>query len=537
MKKTVLLTSAALVAMTGVATAGTLTTDSSTTLKPVVAAKEAVAGGTSNTATKLDVSSAITGGTFTPGNPGDPTATPPVAATQPAFSGIVITPAGIPLGTLTDGIMNVTSSGKWTVVTGTDTLSICAASADGSMLEQQLTLKNGNGTNSLIFDKTNGGTGSLTNGERYVLGWGTTCAAAPTDGTSKLQLELPAGTTSATLTVTSGLATTQQLFDTAGPATFLTVANQLSAAVTKQVKNQINFNDNFLSLVDSTQTPPTTGLTSDTFDVTVTAAQSGVPATFGAGDKVITTITVSDPAGLATSGTATVADITGLADPTDPTSGSGIFTDGNCVDIVAATGKIVCTSTATAPLIDPLTLPMTGPVTETFEYTVSLDQTTPTAITEKTFSVTTEFDFADATMQDRTLANSNALLTNASAGTWTFNGTTIHVPLLKGSGGTNTFIKLQSKVNASVRGLVLCSDGVSRPVDLGTITAGTPKLITSDNVVAALGSAGTVDQSAGYAMTLSVTADQSNIFGYANTVDAAGNSRFIPLTAISGIQQ
>jgi hypothetical protein len=530
MKKTVLLTSAALVAMSGVATAGTLTTDNSTTLKPIVAAKEAVAGGTANTPTKLDVTTAVTG-TFTPGNPGDPTATPPVPATQPTYTGIVITPAGIPLGTLTDGIMNVTSSGKWTVVSGTDTLSICAPSADGTTLEPQLTLKNGNGTSSLIFDKTNGGTGSITNGERYVMGWGTTCAAAPTDGTSKLQLELPAGSTSATLTVTTGLATTQQLFDTAGPVTFLTVANQLSAAVTKQVKNQIDFNDNFLSLIDVTQTP--SKVSSDTIDVAVTAALSGAPATFGAGDKVITTITVSDPAGLATTSTATVADITAV-DPNTGT-GSGVFTDGSCVDVVASTGKIVCTSTATGPLVDPATLPMTGPVTDTLEYTINTD--TNTAITEKTFSVTTEFDFADATMQDRTVANGNALLANAPAGTWTFNGTTIHVPLLKGSGGTNTFIKLQSKVNAAVRGLVLCSDGVSRPVDLGTITAGTPKLITSDTVVAALGSAGTVDQSAGYAMTLSVTADQANIFGYANTVDAAGNSRFIPLTAISGIQQ
>lgn len=530
MKKTVLLTSAALVAMTGVATAGTLTTDNSTTLKPVVAAKEAVAGGTANTPTKLDVSSAVTG-TFTPGNPGDPNATPPVPATQPVFTGIVITPAGIPLGTLTDGIMNVTSSGKWTVVTGTDTLSICAPSADGTTLEQQLTLKNGNGTSSLIFDKTNGGTGSLTNGEHYVLGWGATCAAAPTDGTSKLQLELPAGSTSATMTVTTGLATTQQLFDTAGPATFLTVANQLSASVTKQVKNQIDFNKNFLSLIDNTQTEAH----SDTIGVSVTAAQSGVPATFGVGDKVITTITVSDPAGLATTATATGKDVTGITDLTDPNAvGSGVFGDATCVDIVASTGKIVCTSEATAPLVDPTTFPMTGPVVEDFFYIINTDTTT--AITEKTFSVTTEFDFAEPTMQDRTVANGNALLTNAPAGTWTFNGTTIHVPLVKGSNGTNTFIKLQSKVNAAVRGLVLCSDGVSRPIDLGTITAGTPLTITSDTILAALGSAGTVNPN-GYAMTLSVTADQSNIFGYANTMDAAGNSRFIPLTAISGIQQ
>lgn len=504
-------TVAAVAAMASVATAGTITTagTSPASLTALKISKEEVEGNTALAPLTL-ATATVTGGLHG------------VIGAGPAFTaGLKVTPTDIPLTTLTDAVVSLKlGAGKWAVSQAAgEQLQLCDANGNVAAI-----YKIGTGTDTIVFDKGVGNTlagtvvaGTVTNNTAYTIMTGTAAVGGDcgVPGASTITFTVPPGTTSTGLTVKTGISSTQVIHDTA-VGTIANVSNQLGATVSAPVSFLIDYASAFKDLYNPATA--TGGFTADAFVVDYTMPAYDQPATTGPGDLITTTITVSDAAGLKAIGTASYTNL------------SGDFV-GTCAD-VDANKKIVCTTTAPGATTG---LTQGVGVRDASTFTINVANSAASPISEKSFSVTSEYDFANATTKDRTVANGSALLTNASAGSWKFRGTTVYVPLIKEGNGANTFIKLQSKENATVRGLVLCSDGTSKAVELGTITAGTPKAITSTNIVAALAGACTVDANAGYAATLSVTTDKSNVFGYANTVDGTGNAKRIPLSVESGV--
>ena len=509
-KMITLLAVAGLSAMAGSAVAGTITTAGTTpaSLTALKIAKEEVEGNTA--AAPL----AIPAATVT-------TAVHGVIGAGPAFTaGIKLTPTDIPLTTLTDAVISLKlSAGKWTVTqaAGAEQFQICDALGGVAGI-----YKIGSGSDTIVFDKGIGTTllgtsvaGTITNNTAYTIMTGTAAADCVAPVTNSITFTVPPGTSATGLTVKTGIASTQVVYDTA-TGNITAVADQLGATVKTGATFLIDYATTFKDLYDPATA--TGAKTSDTIVVDYTMPVKDVNATTGAGDLLTTTITVSDVAGLKTTGTASYVN----------TSADFV---GTCAD-VNADKKIVCTTTAPGATTG---FVAGAGVVDSSTFTINVANSASSPVSEKTFKVTSEYDFANATTKDRTVANADALLTNADGGQWKYRGTTIYVPLIKEGNGANTFIKLQAKENATVRGLVLCTDGTSKAVELGTITAGTPKAITSTNIVTALGSACTVDAAGGYAATLSITTDKTNVFGYANTVDGTGNAKRIPLSVESGV--
>ena len=466
--------------MAGTAVAGTLKGPGATTLSTYTVAKEAVEAGT--TSTPLD----ITLGTF-----------------DSKVAGIEYTPTDIPLGTLSDPLFNYTvSAGKWTISDGY----ICQGSSTIARY------KTGTGTTTIQFDKSGATgctdcTGSVSNNLVYKLLSNCNSGASPV-----VNLTVPPGTSSTDLTTKVGIATTQTIYDT-GTAQLVEVKNQYSATVSTKANAQIDYEQAFKKLYDNSLSTlidlVTVTIAYATLDYTVNDATTA--------DNETATITLKS------------ADISGI----------------NSVDIDTAFGtsygtactkdttnkKFTCTYTAADIVADK---------TATLE--INVDGTT--VLGERDFTVDAELDFGDAAAKDRTIANSYALLQDSDAGGWDYRGTAVYVPLIKtsGDGTVETYIKLHSKDSSTsanqVRGIVLLSNGSTTVVSLGTITAGTPMLITGTNISdAVVAAGGTVDGSAGFAAVLSITTDKANLFGLATLVDSSSGTaqwRRIPLNVSSG---
>jgi hypothetical protein len=123
--------------------------------------------------------------------------------------------------------------------------------------------------------------------------------------------------------------------------------------------------------------------------------------------------------------------------------------------------------------------------------------------------------------------------------TFTLDGSQYYIPLVGSSTGRETYIKLQSK------SLVAGSNGVTIAIldNLGGITAtwtgqiqpGIPLTISGADLVAAAATAGkTVSGSAGFAVIVTVNAPETDVFAYANMIDASGAKR-IPVKTVNGV--
>jgi hypothetical protein len=119
--------------------------------------------------------------------------------------------------------------------------------------------------------------------------------------------------------------------------------------------------------------------------------------------------------------------------------------------------------------------------------------------------------------------------------------TQYYIPLIKynPAAGEETYIKLQSKSTiGGANGVlvqILASDGSLVPYNAGTITSGTPLLITGSQLVSAVTSAGkTVDGSQGFAVIVTVNAPEADVFAYANTCSNAAGCKRIPVKTVDG---
>jgi hypothetical protein len=114
--------------------------------------------------------------------------------------------------------------------------------------------------------------------------------------------------------------------------------------------------------------------------------------------------------------------------------------------------------------------------------------------------------------------------------------TVLYAPLVGSdtANGRETFIKIQTKLNAGVTVKILASDGTYVNYSAGTVVAGTPLTITGSDLKAAVTAAGkAVDGVKGFAAIVYVNAAEANVFAYANIIDPNGAKR-VPLKTVGG---
>jgi len=414
---------------------------------------------------------------------GGTTAVPAVTNIGAKVTGIEYKPSDIPLGVLSDAVVTYTvSSGK---LDGTG-LQVCEGT---TLIADSLS---GSGTGTLVFQKGTG-SGVVENGKTYKIQKKVTSNCDTGLVAADLTLTVPPGTSSTTLTTKSGVAATQVIHDTASAA-LVSVIPEFKASLSLKADQKISPAEGFKKFTG----PATT----DAITIKIEKETVDFATTTAGGDVTTIKLALTDVSGLATTSVAS--------------------TEGFACTLSLTTKIATCTKTAAAAPVEPI-------------ITFTVDGIT--VLAERTFTATNEIDFATAGMKDRTVANDFALLKDADAGKWVYDATKVYLPLIgtNPAEGRETYIKLQSTETTTVKAIVLASDGSTVVVDLGTITAGTPKTITGEdlkNLVTAAGKS--VDGVAGFAAVLSVTAAKENIYGYANIIDPFGAKR-VPLSIESGV--
>lgn len=391
-------------------------------------------------------------------------------------------PSDYQMGVLTDPVVNIlVSDGKLSVKGGV----IPEVCLDTTLVATYLS---GSGTSTLIFS---GPGKSMANGLKYTVKKNNCNDNLAADD---ITLTVPPGLSSTTLTAKSG--TTTAVHDQAS-IKFIDVKPEFTASVSLKADAKIGPALGFKKF----SRDGTTDIKDD-IKIKIEKATLDHPTTTAAGDK--TTIKIA------------LTDVSGLKE-------DSVSIDQGFSCTFSLTTKIAtCTKTAAAAGVEP-----------TITFTV--DGTT--VLAERNFTATAEIDFATAGMKDRTVANDFALLKDADAGKWVFDATKVYVPLIgtNPDTGRETYIKLFSSVNTTVKGIVIASDGSSVVVDLGTIEAGKPKTITGAQLKELVEAQGkTVDGLLGFPAMFSITEAKENIFGYANMIDPSGAKR-IPLSIESGV--
>lgn len=429
------------------------------------------------------------------------------------------TPTDIALGSANNALVIYTAgAGNMTVAAGlvacagggddNDCIQVCEDTDSNGPDTGDLLVawyKTGSGTNTLQFQT--GASLSVANSKKHVLAKGS-ASNTPCDTplvATDLVLTVPAGTTATTMTVKTGSATTQAVFDQTSATTIVEVKDEFVATVTTKADAKIDPAAGFKKF--------TGAATSDTIVVTSTQTALDHATTPEAGDITTITVTLSDVSGLAA--TSVAAD------------------NGYACTLNTTTKKATCTKTAAA-----------AATAVTMTFTVNGTSN----LAERTFTVTEEINFLNAVPgegvlddKDRTAANSYEVLKDADAGSWTYFGTTLYIPLVKvnAAGGEDTYIKLQSSDLTTgangVNAVILASDGSTVTANMGTITAGTPLTISGTDLMAKVTAAGkTVSGTAGFAAKLTVYTSEANLYSYANTCSTALGCKRIPTKTSAG---
>lgn len=419
------------------------------------------------------------------GTSGDPL----LSAIGGKIADIEYTPSDIPLTTLSDAIVTYTlSAGKWMDVTSNVDLQLC--DPDGNLVGEY---DHGEGTNTIAFTNTNAGSGIVSNSSAYTIGYngGADCDSSPAG--DDIVISVPPGTTSQTLTVKAGITSTQVIHDEAS-GQLTEVTNMLSAAVSQKANAVIDFAEEFKLFYDNNEGDD--------------ADSVAVEWTVEALDDYGADVSVADDRAYSL----VASDISGI----DLVQVNGV----DCTE-TTATKTYTCT-VSNNDITDG----------ETDEIVIFVDG--DTVLGERTFTITAQYAFDDASMEDRTSANSTALLTTADAGKWTLRGTSVYVPLIKTvAGKSETLIKLQSSDTTAganaVKAQVLATDGSLVSVSLGSITAGTPLDILGSAIKTAVTAAGkSVNGTTGFAAVLNINAGADKLFGYGIVQDGTSQKR-LPL--------
>jgi hypothetical protein len=397
-------------------------------------------------------------------------------------------PSDIDLGSLTSPTIAVSvDNGK--IFVGAGGVAICNSTDKGIIAQYQT----GDGTNKLVFSNA---TNTIANGINYYI------RNADCNGTAQLTFEIPKGASSVTLTIKTGVATTQQVFDTAS-ATIISAVPQFSAEVANPFVGQIDYESDFKKFYGNrTSDNATIRLNSDN-NLTIKVQEN-----YG-GENAAFLVTLKP------------TDMSGISSVTiTPYGGSPIA----CAKL---TDRFVCNATDTVTNI-------VGIAGRDDSYTITATVTGTEVLSERRFTVDALLDFAKSEIADKTF------FTNADFGQWVYRGTTLYVPLIgvNPATGRETYIKLQSKDTSSsstvnkVRAIILASDGSLVTADIGKITPGQPFVIKGSDLAAKVQEAGkTVGDS--FAAILIVITDEANLFGYANIIDPSGAKR-VPLKVRRG---
>jgi hypothetical protein len=367
---------------------------------------------------------------------------------------------------------------------------------------------------------------TLASGTAYTIQSGTTCSS-----TGTLSIIVPAGTGAGTvISMTVENAQSPSDLSVYATAPVITVKNQFSATL-KPVTSRLDFANNMEKFKGETAcTPATPPCTADTASraallivsdesindkVTVTGS-TACDYKLAAGDSLVVKIT-GNLQGLGSIDYEGAATTTHRISDTDRTNGYATLT-------VQGDQLSICKSTDSSRVYRALVLTEDG-----ISGTPIIPGTRTAQITIKGGG-----NIASGYSRDLIPAGTPSHIIQLDA-------TQYYIPLIKynPAAGEETYIKLQSKSKiAGANGVlvqILASDGSLVPYNAGTITPGTPLLITGSQLVSAVTNAGkTVDGSQGFAVIVTVNTPEADVFAYANTCSNAAGCKRIPVKTVGG---
>jgi hypothetical protein len=315
-------------------------------------------------------------------------------------------------------------------------------------------------------------------------------------------------------------------------ATVLTVVKQFTATLSA-VTSKLDFNDNLETFVATPLIPLPTTLTNTQSQAALTifsneaiSAIDKVVVIAGAG-PCLRTLAAGDSFKIIISG-----DLAGISrviyDGGAPTLITAADrTAGKVTVTVAGTAARICLSGGVTPdiVVPPQVPPQLLELTALDIPPASINPGTRTA----QVTLTGGGNVVAAFTEDLVTAGTASHIIELDA-------TVLYAPLVGSdtANGRETFIKIQTKLNAGVTVKILASDGTYVNYSAGTVVAGTPLTITGSDLKAAVTAAGkAVDGVKGFAAIVYVNAAEANVFAYANIIDPNGAKR-VPLKTVGG---
>jgi hypothetical protein len=267
------------------------------------------------------------------------------------------------------------------------------------------------------------------------------------------------------------------------------------------------------------------------------------------GTKVVTNAGITNTTCIAWTPGVEALSFTATPGGTATTMGTGFnattaFTAGpTAYTLKAAIASTDASATGNAILLTNLNAFVCGAGASATDKGTGANQITNTLTVLGTVSLTSRsYKLAVGTTTSGTiLAAARTILAATTAWTWGMDASQYYIPLVGSNPATGreTYIKLQSKNLSSgsngVSVAILANDGTTAATFTGAITAGTPLTITGAELVAAATAAGkTVNGMAGFAVIVTVNAPETDVFAYANMIDASGAKR-IPVKTVGGL--
>ena len=443
-------------------------------------------------------------------------ATSTTTVSNAVLAGFTYTPVSYGSGTIAQGALTIAFPSGIAVALSSNDAAICDGATVVAAFQSAGVVGGSATTNALFFNAQNaGGTGSFTNSKVYTLG--NAACAAPYAGT--LAVTVPVGTTTVPLTVSTFIASNPAEptgKDTATDATFIGVQTEYSAVVTTPFSNKIDPASGFTKFLAAA--------VADT--ATVTIARNTLlddATTTAAGD--VTTVVVS------------TTDATGA-----PALTFAAPAGAACVQSVDLK-TLTCTRTGLASA-------------SVGAYNLTLTVNGTSAINERTFTATSEMNFATPLMKKHLVANTTALLNQADAGNWAYQATTLYIPIVRTdglSGSTNeTFIRIFSTdTTANANGIsaliytdngtvnipVKCSSNGNLSIVPTMSNKGGCLILASDllNDAKATGVFASQTGTYNFPAKLIIVANPINIYGYATQIVNGTTQRRVPLYANSAV--
>lgn len=391
----------------------------------------------------------------------------------------------------------------------------------------------GDGLDTLLFSASGvgpNGDGSFVSGQEYYLYVNDNGASPPhttqctgsTVALSNTNLTIDFPKNSGDLVFGASIVTSGSVVVDSSTATLIDMKDEFSADMTvtnvQRLTHKIDYESDFEKLWDGSN-----AVTTDTLAVTLNSDAANI--------TYDTNSALSDGTKDVFSLVLTPSSTTGIVD-------LEIDVDAGSSNVVAATDLCVPDDTGT-PTYWTCTWDTRDHTSAnwTYQIDVNVDGTSTLSGVSWTATAGLAFGATGEAADWNTTASANMgkdLFTDSGAGKWTYRGTACYVPLARTNTdtGLETYFKFQSTdtsaAGGQLRAIVLLSDGTTETVDMGTITAGIPLAFTATDIVALL--TGTVNGQKGFALTLNITSDATELYGLVTMVTPDGAQRRIPLS-------